>query len=283
MFGPHDGRRVAVHPYRRMMAFLMRGRNESAVYFEQHLDLTRTLPWLAEHNAKRASGEPAGEGAAKATLFHLVLHALASVLHERERLNRFTLGRRTYQRTGVFLSFAAKKGMTDEAPLATVKRQFPREETFGALVGELTTEIGGARRAAPSAMDRELKILLALPGFLLALLIRLLGRLYAWGLAPRSLVDTDPLYTSAFVANLGSLRIDAAYHHLYEHGTCPLFMTIGQIAQVPVADGDRIAVRPQVTLRFTFDERVEDGLYCARSLQLLKQRVEDPAAWLAEA
>lgn len=255
-----------------MMAFLMRGRNESAVYFEQHLDLTRTLPWLAERNRGAAS---------RATLFHLILHALASVLHERERLNRFTLGRRTYQRTGVFLSFAAKKGMTDDAALATVKRRFPRDEPFGALVGELTAEIGGARSQAPSAMDRELRVLLALPGFLLSLLIALLRRLHAWGLAPRGLIDTDPLHASAFVANLGSLRIDAAYHHLYEHGTCPLFMTIGQVTQVPAVDGDRVVARPTVTLRFTFDERIEDGLYCARSLKLLKQRVEDPASWLA--
>lgn len=282
MFGPHDGRRVRVHPYRRMMGFLMRGRNESAVYFEQHLDLTQTLPWLAAHNRTGAGGMPGADGGpARATLFHLILHGLASVLHERERLNRFTIRHRTYQRTGVFLSFAAKKGMSDEAPLATVKRRFPREETFGGLVGELTAEIGGARRAAPSAMDKELGILLALPAFLLRFLIALLGRLYAWGLAPRSLVDTDPLYTSAFVANLGSLRIDAAYHHLYEHGNCPLFVTIGQIAQVAVAEGERVVVRPQLTIRYTFDERIEDGLYCARSLQLLKQRVEDPAAWLA--
>jgi hypothetical protein len=81
MFGPHDGVRVRVHPYRRMMAFLMRGRNESAVYFEQHLDLTKTLPWITEWNAQRSD---------RATLFHVVLHGLSSVLHERERLNRFT-------------------------------------------------------------------------------------------------------------------------------------------------------------------------------------------------
>ncbi len=260
MLGPHDGRRVAVHPYRRMMKLLMRGRNESAVYFEQQLDLTRTLPWLAERNASSPG---------RATLFHLILHGLASVLHERERLNRFTIGGRTYQRTGVFLSFAAKKGMTDDAPLATIKRRFPHGEPFDALVGELTAEIGGARRPEPSAMDRELAVALALPGFALSPALALLRRLYAWGLAPRSLVDTDPLYTSAFVANLGSLKIDAAYHHLYEHGNCPLFVTIGQVKQA------------RVTLRYTFDERIEDGHYCARALQLLQQRVEDPAAWLA--
>ncbi len=269
MFGPHDGTRVAVHPYRRMMGFLMRGRNDSAVYFEQRLDVTRTFAWLEARNAAATT---------RTTLFHLVLHALATVLHDRARLNRFTVGRRTYQRTGVFLSFAAKQAMSDDAPLATIKRRFVPGERLDDLVTHLAGEVAGARAAKPTAMDRELKLLLALPGFLLALLMTVLRRLYAWGLAPRSLVDTDPLYTSAFVANLGSLKIDAAYHHLYEHGNCPLFVTIGQVTPTPAVEGERIVVRPMLTIRYTFDERVEDGLYCARALELLKQRVEDPGS-----
>jgi hypothetical protein len=112
-----------------MMTFLLRGRNESAVYFEQQLDLSKSLPWLDAHETK---------------LFPLILHALAATLHDRDRLNRFTLGRRTYQRNGVFLSFAAKKSMSDDAPLATVKRRFERDETFAtlckALGGEVTRE-----------------------------------------------------------------------------------------------------------------------------------------------
>ncbi len=259
MFGPYDGTRVTPHPYRRMMPFLMRGRNESAVYFEQQLDLGKTLPWLAERNATSTS---------RVHLFHLILHALASVLHERAHLNRFTVGHRIYQRKAVFLSFAAKKAMSEDAPLATIKRRFDRDEKLDQLVAGLATDVGDARKDEPSAMDKELKVLLALPGFLLAFLIRMLDWLYKWGLAPRSLVDTDPMYASAFVANLGSIKIDAAYHHLYEHGNCPLFMTIGN-----VQDG-------KLTLRYTFDERVEDGLYCAKALQLLKQRIEDPASWI---
>ncbi len=257
MFGPHDGVRVHVHPYRRMMAFLMRGRNESVVYFEQRLDLTRTMPWLAAWNER---------GGPKATLFHLVLFALAGVLHERERLNRFTVGTKTYQRKHVRLSFAAKKAMSDDAPLATVKKQFERDEPFAQVVERTSGEVRGARAEAPSAMDKELSILLKLPGFLLVFLIGVLKRAYAWGLAPRSLIDTDPLYASGFVANLGSIQIDAAYHHLYEHGNCPLFVTIGRITD------------SSVTIRYSFDERVEDGLYCAKALQLLQARVEDPAS-----
>ena len=136
------------------------------------------------------------------------------------------------------------------------------------MTAALAGEVGEARSDRPSHIDKELRVLLALPGFVLAFAIRLLSWLYRWGLAPRSLVDTDPMYTSAFVANLGSIQIDAAYHHLYEHGNCPLFVTIGR-----VTDGTLL-------LRYTFDERVEDGLYCARSLELLRQRVEDPASWL---
>lgn len=259
MFGPHDGRRVTVPPYRRMMAFLMRGRNESAVYFEQTLDLSRTLPWLAEWNAAHPGK--------RATVFHLVLHSLASVLHERPRLNRFTLGRKTYQRTGVFLSFAAKQAKSDDHPLRTIKRAFAEGETFEQVVDGTSGEVHGARTVEKTPMDKELGILLKLPGFLLAFLIGALGWLYRWGIAPRSLVDTDPLYTSAFLANLGSIGLDAAYHHLYEHGNCPLFVTLGKV------DGERMIVR------FTYDERVEDGLYCAKSLQLLKARIEDPTLW----
>src|SRR6476659_3034894 len=153
MFAPHDGRRVTVHPYRRMMGFLMRGRNESAVYFEQRLDLSRTLPWLESHGAR---------------LFPLVLHALASTLHDRERLNRFTVGRRTFQRTGVFLSFAAKKAMSDDAPLATIKREFAKDESFTQVQDALGGDVAFAKSDKPSHIDKELAVLLKLPAFLLA-------------------------------------------------------------------------------------------------------------------
>jgi hypothetical protein len=48
MFGRRrDGTLAKVAPYRRIMPFLMRGRNESMVLFEQHLDLSRALEVLS--------------------------------------------------------------------------------------------------------------------------------------------------------------------------------------------------------------------------------------------
>jgi hypothetical protein len=260
MFGRRrDGTLAKVPPYRRMMPFLMRGRNEAVVYFEQRLDMTRAAPWLEEWN--RTTG-------AHATVFHLVLHALARVLHERPHLNRFVVGRRIYDRRGVFMTFAAKKAMRDDAPIATVKRGFAADESFAAMVAALTTDIRVAKSDAISKVDKELSIFLRLPGFLLAFSIGFLRWLDSHGLAPRAIIGDDPMYTSAFVANLGSLGIDAAFHHLYEYGNCPLFCTVGRL------DGGSLL------LRYSYDERVEDGFYAASAIAKVRTWIEDPAAWI---
>ena len=48
MFGRRrDGVLAKVPPYRQIMPFLMRGRNESSVLFEQQLDMSRAQETLA--------------------------------------------------------------------------------------------------------------------------------------------------------------------------------------------------------------------------------------------
>jgi hypothetical protein len=268
-----DGRPAKVPAYRRMMPYLMRGRNESVVYFEQLLDLSRTLPWIEAWNA--AAGQ-------KASPFHLVLHAIGEVLHERPRLNRFVVGRRIHDRDGVYLSFAAKKQMSDDGALATVKRRFAQGEPFAAMMASLSGAIGEARSDRASAVDKELKVLLRLPRPVLGGVLRLFHALDAVHLAPRVMLDSDPMYASAFLANLGSIKIDAAYHHLYEHGNCPLFIAVGKVMPRPVVtESGGVEARPTLLLRYSYDERVEDGHYCARALDLLKARVEDPSAYIS--
>jgi hypothetical protein len=108
--------------------------------------------------------------------------------------------------------------------------------------------------------------------------VRVVRRLDAWGLLPASFSADDPLYASAFVANLGSVGLDAAYHHLYEYGTIPIFVTLGRLHRAPLvrADGS-LGIREVFTLRYTYDERIEDGFYAARALERLQALLETPA------
>lgn len=244
-------------PYRQLMPLIMRGRNESAVYFELEVDLGRTRAFLEAWNASHPD--------AKATLFHVVLWAAARVLRERPALNRFVAGGRLWQRRGVWLSFAAKAALDDDAPLLTIKRRF-EDLDLADVVARVRADVQEGRAGPERAADRELRLLASLPMFLRRWLYSAFRALDARGLAPRALLENDPLYTSMFLANLGSLGLDACYHHLYEHGTASIFCVLGH------ARDDR------ATLRFTLDERVADGLYAQRSLELLRRLVEDPSS-----
>jgi hypothetical protein len=255
-------------PVRRIMPYLMRGRNESVVYHEARYDLTRTLPWLAEQNA----------GGKKVTLFHLLLYAYARALHERKGLNRFISGSRLWQRKGVFISFAAKKAFADDAPLSTVKMEFPVDLSFADVVAMTSGNIGSARRGDKRPVDTELKLALVLPSPLLRVLMGFLRWLDGVNLMPAGMIKGDPMYASMFVANLGSIGIGDVYHHLFEYGTISLFSVVGRIEKMVFVDQATATpvVRDGVKICWSFDERINDGFYCASSLKIAQNIVENP-------
>jgi hypothetical protein len=273
LFSRHDGQLVENVPRTRaIMPFIMETRGESVVFFEQELDLSLTLPWLEE------TGERLGH---RISLFPLLLLAISETLHERKRLNRFVSGQRLYQRNEVQISFAAQKSMDDAHPITTVKRSFPQGQSISEAVGLLRGDIKAARGEELSPIDKELRFFLALPRPVLAVAARLLKWLDFNNMAPAALIKDDPMFCSVFVANLGSVKLDAAYHHLYEYGNCPLFCVVGKTQQaLRIVDGEPV-VREIAVLKWTLDERVEDGLYCTSSLELLRKRMENPASWLS--
>lgn len=257
MFGRRpDAQRVRDLPaVRRFMPFVSPRRNESLVYFAQELDVEAALRFV--------------EGRGSTTLFHVLLRAVARALHERPRLNRFTAGGRLWQRNGVWITLSAKQRFDDDAPILTVKRRFEVGESLDEMVDAVQARLAGGRAGRKGASDREMEWLLRLPPPLIRAVLAGVRGLDALGLLPRALIEADPLYTSVFLANLGSVGLEAGYHHLWEWGTCPLFGVIGRLH--PGSDGRR-----RVVVKWSFDERVEDGLYCARSLGLLHDGLAHP-------
>ena len=264
MFGRRPDARLCrdLPPIRRFMPFVSRRRNDSVVYFAQDLDVEAALEFVEAYNEGRPPETPL-------TLFHLLLRALARVLEERPRLNRFTAGGRVWQRDGIWISFSAKQRMDDAGVVFTVKRRFDLSESLDEMIERLHGALRSSRGGRKSTSDREISLLLRLPPLLTRAAVALARAGNELGLLPRSMIESDPMFASAFVANLGSVGLEAGYHHLWEYGNVPIFCVIGRVKPGP--DGRRIA-----TLKWTFDERVEDGLYCARSLERLRELVADP-------
>jgi hypothetical protein len=273
LFWRPDGTRLRkLDPMRRMLPMLMPTRNEAVVYYEQIVDASALVPFLERWNA--------GDGP-RLTPLHLVVASLGRVLAARPALDRFVAGRRLWQRKIPSVAFAAKKEFNDRAPLKTVKLPVVAGETLSATASRIREAVGTSRTRDDRPVDKELSLLGRLPDFVLSPIIRLARRLDRWNMLPNALIKDDPLFSSVFVANLGSLGLDRAYHHLYEHGTVSLFCVIGTLEpRVLVVDGAPV-VRPTLRLRFTLDERICDGYYAAQSLELLRADLEDPSRFPA--
>jgi hypothetical protein len=273
LFSRSDGEVIRdLSPVRRMIPYLMKGRNESVVYYEQNLDLTKTLPFIEKWNAEHEQ---------KLTLFHLVLAALGKALHARPGLNRFVSGGRIYQRNGVFVSFAAKKRFADDAPLVTIKLPMVEGEPL-ADMRRIYESVGEGRGDKERPVDKEVRWIMKAPGFLVRFMLALFIFLDRWNLAPAAMLKTDPMYASLFCANLGSVGIDKAWHHLYEYGTVSLFAALGVVRKdIAIVDG-KPEVHDFVRIRYSFDERINDGFYCAASLGIVRDYLEEPEKFVTQ-
>ncbi len=272
LFTRPDGDRVTdAAPVRLMMPFLMPTRTESIAYFKQVIDITETQAFLAEKNEGRERRED------QFTLFHVAMFALVRVLHDRPHMNRFIVGQRIYQRKNIALSFAVKKELSDKGKMTAVKVIFDPMDTFEQCAARINEQIFVGRGHEHTSSEKEMNIVTRLPRPLINLAIKAQRLLDYFNLLPASMIAGDPLYASLFVANLGSIGLESAYHHLYEYGTVSHFGTIGRIEKAQlVDDGGNVRVVDTITCRWTFDERVADGLYASRTLGLFKHYVENP-------
>jgi hypothetical protein len=204
--------------------------------------------------------------------------ALVKILRARPTLNRYIIRRRMYQRQDIVLSFVARKKYSDDSAetnvLVTIKPTDGRAEIIAKLSGEIKT----AKSDQVKDDDQLVSLFLRLPRGLLRIAIRALQWYDFYIDTPGFLRNLDPLRCSAYVANLGSVGIDAPYHHLYEWGTCSLFMAFGRIAPgVCVGPDGTPAVQRQLNIRVALDERIADGYYDARSLEMFNDYLTNPS------
>jgi hypothetical protein len=257
-------------PVRRIMPYLMRGRNESAVYHESTYRIGAARAWLKAYNRAHPH---------RATLFHLLAYACGVALHRKPRLNRFVSGGRLYQRRGVQLSFVAKREMTETGADATVKLEVPAGEPFPAFSARLARDVEQAR-TTDRAVDREVALVLLLPGPLVAAAVALVRALDRWNLLPAFMTRDDPMYASLFLANLGSAGVSDAWHHLFEYGTVSIFGAMSAPRRSVFAGRGGATVEEALGVRWTFDERIDDAFSSSRALAIVQRIMEDPARHL---
>ncbi len=268
----YDGTLIKGLPaFRLINPYVMKGRNESAVYFTHELHMKKTIEFIRQYNK-----ENKGNGK-RLTLFHVILCGIVRAIAFRPQMNRFISGKKIYQRNRIQLSFIVKKQLTDEGLETNVKITFSPFDTLEDVIEKVNREVEKARDMAGNESDHEIEFFTKLPRSLLTLVIWVFKALDYFGIAPSEMIRLDPLYTSVYVANLGSVGLDAPYHHLYEWGNASIFAVIGKLRKgFVVGEGGSLVVEDLLTMKYTFDDRISEGLYAAKAIEMFKQFVENP-------
>ena len=160
--------------------------------------------------------------------------SVVKLFKERPNLNRFVSGRKLYQRNDIKISFIAKKAATDEGEETNVALTFNDKTTFQDVIDKLKKDIKIAKSDEVKKDDDKLiEMLMKMPRFMLRALFAFLRWMDFYFNMPRMFTDVDPLRCSVYIANLGSIGIEAPFHHLYEWGNCSVFIAIGKISTCP--------------------------------------------------
>ena len=263
----------AMHKF---MPYLLPNRTDNEAVLKETLDMTNVLPYLAKKNAEL------GEDGFKYTLFHFMVAALAKTITLRPLLNRFIQGRRIYDRKYLSFSFIVKKQFNDNSEEAIAIMKLGEVATLSPIK-EVHDKIYNfvydvrVKNKKDETTD-IISVLTKLPRFLLRLVTGFLGWMDYHGITPMSLMKDDPYYSTVFASNLGSIKMDADYHHLANYGTNSIFAIIGEMKKRPFYKEDgTFEMKDSLNLALTIDERIADGVYFAKSIKVLKTIIENPS------
>ena len=249
--------------------YLYPNRADNEAFIRDVIDLTAIDAYLEKKNS--ANPEMPYK------LFHVILAAVVRAVTLRPKMNRFIQGFRTYQRKELTTAFVVKKQFADEAHEALAYLSFTPEDTIDTIHGRILEEITNCRSEKLDNSTAGMDMLSKLPRFLLRFVMWILHRLDFYGKVPNFLIKTDPNYASVFFSNLGSIGLQAGYHHLCNWGTNSLFVTIGETKHRPVFQADgTYTMRNTVEIGLTVDERIADGYYYSGTVRLLKHLLTHP-------
>ena len=252
-----------------IMPLMYPNRCDNEAFISEQIDLTNVMAYLEQKNA--------GNPAYKYNLFQVMVTAVLKTITQRPQLNRFIANYNLYQRREITAAFTIKKVFSDDGGEALAFIHSMPTDTIDSIHDEIYRQVSYVRHEGKDRSTQSMDALQKIPLFLkkgLGALARFLDR-HGW--MPQSVIATDPFQASVVLANLGSIKLHAGYHHLTNWGTTSLFVIIGEIKKRPFYndDGEK-ELRMSVDIGLTVDERISDGFYCSRAVHLLKTLLENP-------
>lgn len=266
-----DGRKLRkLEPMHRLMPYIMSKRSDAQNTFSDKIEVSR---------ADEICRQKIREGKTNFSFLHILIAAYVRTVSQRPGINRFVSGQKIYARNEISVVMTVKKEMSLNAPDTLIKVKFLPDDTLDEIYDKFN-EVAVEAIASmdnPTSFDKFTGIFNYVPGFILRLIVKLLFALDYVGWLPRAFTEVMPFYGSMIVTSMGSLGIKPIYHHIYDFGNLPVFISYGTKRTVHEFDRKgNLLKRRYIDLKAVTDERICDGHYFASAFKYFRRLVEQP-------
>ncbi len=266
-----EGRMVrTIYPMNKFMPYIMRDRCDGCNTYADSFDVTETDAFCKEMVKK---------GHENFSFLHVMLAAYVRVVSQKPGLNRFIAGRHIYARNNIEVVMTIKKEMTSESPDTCIKVYFEPDDTVEEVYEKFNRVVEENKAVGlDSDFDKTANTLASMPRPFLRAIVRLLTWLDYHGWLPRFFLNVSPFHGSMIITSMGSLGIKPIYHHIYNFGTLPLFISYGvKRTAIRVRRDGTTEPRKLIDIKVVTDERICDGFYYASVFKLIRRYVEHPS------
>ena len=246
-------------------------RSVSDVFINQKVDVTELVKYLEK---KKKKGE-------HYTFFNAVVTAVGKVYYNRPLLNRFVQDIHIFEHKFVSIAYVAKVAMEDRAEETMIIQKIEPDDNIKTLSEKLNKKITDVRSKSFEDLEKGgangiVDLMGHWPNFLRVPVIGLLKWMDKKGIAPKALEEDNIYYSSIILSNLGRLHSGAIFHNINDFGNCSALGTIGEVRDEEVIINGKKEVRKFAEFGVNLDERIADGYYFVKSVQLLQYIFNHP-------
>jgi len=212
------------------------------------------------------------------SIMHIIIAAMVRLFSQRPNLNRFVIWNKIFARNHLNVSIAVKRSLSDDGEETLIKPFFMPSDTLYDVVNKVKAELDNNQKTGQkNGSDAVAGLIGKLPDFLLRFVVFVLLWMDKVGIMPKVINKVSPWHCSIFLTNIGSIGVESIYHHLYEFGTCSIFVAMGRKSKENIIDNvGNIEPQKSIMLKFVLDERVCDGFYYASSMRSLNKILANP-------
>lgn len=262
-----DGIKVKMGGFEKFWCTLKPKRSENEVFILRELDVTSLKEYLEN---KKKDNE-------KMTYFHVFATAFAKIIYNKPLLNRFIINKTFYDRNEVSMAFVAKTAFTDEAKELLTVLRVNKNDNINTLSDKIRGDVKKIRNNEGNNTDDFIDKLKILPKWLMTLVVGIVKFLDNHDLLPKSLTNNSIYHSTVLLSNLGSIKCGGIYHNLTNFGTTSIVVTIGEVKKKEEIIDGKTVVKYVCEFGITLDERIADGVYFAKCVNLMQYIFDNPS------